>query len=131
MATLKSTLKIESTDIFPTPVNFTQINNNTVAGDFSGFNTIDVNSTATKLNFLGAIGVTGAYVYLEAKTTNSHPVYVGLTATGLTTATAAIKLYPGDVAFFPAGNNAACDLGSICATSQTGTISYFIGEKAV
>ena len=38
MGTLKSTLKLESTDLFPTPVSFTKINNNTVAGNFSGFN---------------------------------------------------------------------------------------------
>jgi hypothetical protein len=130
MATLKSTLKIESTDIFPTPVNFTQINNNAVNGTFSGFNTLDVpaNSLQT-LNFLGSIDATGAYVYISAATTNAHPVYVGAGAVAVSSAT--IKLYPGDVAFFPAGDsNGAYDLGAICAAGETGTISFFIGEKA-
>lgn len=129
MATLKSTLKIESTDIFPTPVNFTQINNNTVAGDFSGFNTLDVpaNSLQT-LNFLGQIGVTGAYVYVQAAATNAHPVYLGAGSVAITSST--VKLYAGDVAFFPAGASTGINLGAICAVGQTGTISYFIGEKA-
>jgi len=130
MATLKSTLKIESTDIFPTPVNFTQINNNTVNGTFSGFNTLDVpaNSLQT-LNFLGTIDATGAYVYISAATTNSHPVYVGAGAVAVASAT--LKLHPGDIAFFPAGDsNGAYNLGAICNTGETGTISFFIGEIA-
>lgn len=130
MATLKSTLKIESTDIFPTPVNFTQINNNAVNGTFSGFNTLDVPANALQtLNFLGVIDATGAYVYVQAATTNSHPVYLGGGSVAVTSST--VKMYAGDVAFFPAGDsNGNFTLGAICAAGETGTISYFIGEKA-
>ena len=131
MATLKSTLKIESTDIFPTPVNFTQINNNPVNGNFSGFNTLDVPANSLqKLNFLSTIDATGAYVYIQSASTNSHPVYVGAGSVSITTST--IKLYAGDIAFFPAGDsNGSFDLGAICAAGQTGTITYFIGEKSL
>ena len=51
MGTLKSTLKLESTDLFPTPVSFTKINNNTVAGNFSGFNAQEITAgPAANLN---------------------------------------------------------------------------------
>jgi len=130
MATLKSTLKIESTDIFPTPVNFTQINNNAVNGTFSGFNTLDVPAnSAQTLNFLGSIDATGAYVYVAAATTNAWPVYLGSGLAAVTAAT--VKLYPGDVAFFPAGDsNGSYNLNALCAAGETGTISFFVGEKA-
>lgn len=132
MATLKSTLKIESTDIFPTPVNFTAVNNNNVAGDFSGFNTVAITATPAVLNFLGAVSVTGAYVYVSAASTNAHPVFVGSSpvVTPMTTTLATLRLAPGDVAFFPAGNVGACNVSAICAVGLTGTISYFIGEKS-
>lgn len=77
MPTLKTTLKVESTDLFPTPVSFTKVNNNTVAGNFSGFNSLVVGNAATTLN-LAAIGATGAYVYLESAATNATAIYVGV-----------------------------------------------------
>lgn len=132
MATLKSTLKIESTDIFPTPVNFTVVNNNNVAGDFSGFNTVDITALPAVLNFLGSVSATGAYVYVSAAGTNQHPVLLGASPvlTSLTTTLASVRLAPGDVAFFPAGATGISNISAICAAGETGTISYFIGEKS-
>ena len=130
MATLKSTLKIESTDIFPTPINFTQVNNNTVSGDFTGFNTVDVTATASTLNFLGTISATGAFVYVQAAGSNLNPVYLG--PSGFVTTAGIVKLYAGDVAFFPYGDSsgAAADIQARCAAGETGTISFFVGERA-
>ena len=64
MSILKTTVKVESTTLFPTPVNYTSINNNDVEGD-SSFGTIhaDADSVA-ELNTAG-LGAHGAFVYLN------------------------------------------------------------------
>ncbi len=128
MGTLKSTLKLESTDLFPTPVNFTKINNNVVAGDFSGFNTQVIGNVSATLN-LAAIGTGGAYVYLESAASNGTAIYVGGTAT-LVAGTATIRLEAGDVAFFPAGDeNGAFNLSAI-TSGGTASLNYFVGERS-
>lgn len=128
MGTLKSTLKLESTDLFPTPVSFTKINNNIVAGNFSGFNSQAITATAATLN-LTAIGTTGAFVYLESLPSNGTAIFVGAAAVP-TVANATIRLEPGDVAFFPAGDSAGpLDISAMCNTSGTATLNYFVGQR--
>jgi len=124
MGTLKTTLKVESTDLFPTPVSFTKINNNLVNGQFSGFISIVAGTAAKKLN-VSDINSGVAYVYLESPTTNTVPVLVG--ATG---GTVFAVLQPGDVAFFPYGQTTlgGLDLETKTLTGQA-TLQYFIGEK--
>jgi len=126
MGTLKSTLKLESTDLFPTPVNFTKINNNIVAGNFSGFNNQTVGNSAATLN-ISAIGATGAYVYLESAAANGTAIYVG--AGFVTTTTSTVRLEAGDVAFFPAGDlNGLATLTAITA-GGTASLNYFVGQR--
>ena len=127
MGTLKSTLKLESTDLFPTPVSFTKINNNIVAGNFSGFNSQAITATATDLNIV-AIGATGDYVYLESLPSNGTAIFVG--AGTVTVSSSTIRLEPGDVAFFPAGDSAGpLNISAICNTSGTATLNYFVGQR--
>ena len=128
MGTLKSTLKLESTDLFPTPVSFTKINNNTVAGNFSGFNAQEIASAAAaNLNIQG-IGTTGAFVYLESLPSNGTAIFVG--AGTVTVSSSTIRLEPGDVAFFPAGDsNGLTSFSAICNTSGTATLNYFVGQR--
>jgi len=125
MGTLKSTLKLESTDLFPTPVSFTKINNNTVEGAFSGFISIVAGTAQKKLN-VSDINTGVAYVYLESPTTNSVPVLVQAGTTGSVFAV----LNPGEIAFLPYGQTTLGGL-DLYASTITGnaTLQYFIGEK--
>ena len=128
MGTLKSTLKLESTDLFPTPVSFTKINNNIVAGNFSGFNSQAITATATDLNIV-AIGATGAYVYLESLPSNGTAIYVGVAGVP-SVSNATIRLEAGDVAFFPAGDsNGLTSISAICNAGGTATLNYFVGQR--
>lgn len=124
MSTLKSTLKIESTDLFPTPVSFTVVNNNTVGGSFSGFTNLTVSTTPTVLNIAPINGTAlAAYCYFKNNDT-SDKVYIGRSGED-----AFLSLAPGDVSLISYGGTAAA--ANLSAYTGTGTaiLSYFIGEK--
>ena len=130
MGTLKTTLKVESTDLFPTPVSFTVVNNNAVNGTFSGFNALICGSAATKLN-IATIDGTGAYLYLQSPSANTIPVLIGYTGQGASVGDTGTLVYlsPGDVAFMPVGIGATCaDIVAFTA-SGTAALNYFFGEK--
>ena len=125
MATLKSTLRIDSSDLFPSPISFTVINNNTIDGSFSGFQTIDVNTTQQKLNIAAINGsALAAYCYFSNSTSSASTVFVGRTGQE-----AFLSLAPGDVSLISyGGTGTAGDLYAYTATG-TGILSFFIGEK--
>lgn len=124
MGTLKSTIKIESTDLFPTPVSFTVVNNNAVNGSFAGFNNLVAGTSPTTLN-IAALNTGVAYVYAQAPTTNGTAVYI------TDSSTVFAVLAPGDVAFFPYGQTVAGGT-DIQANTPGGTaqLNFFVGEKA-
>ena len=127
MSTLKSTIKLESTDLFPSPISFTVVNNNVVNGDYSSFSTVTVGTAAQTLNVHDIDGTSGsAYCYFSTPETNAVPVFVGFGTTGA----AFIRLAPGDVAFLPIGEETspATDLVAYTLVSSA-SISYFIGNK--
>ena len=127
MATLKSTIKLESSDLFPSPLAFTVVNNNTVAGDYSSFSTLTFTDTAQQLNMHAIDGASSsAYCYFSTPTTNSTPVYIAYEGV---TGSPFVRLAPGDVAFLPVGDTAStADLVAFTTTS-TASLSYFIGNK--
>jgi len=128
MGTLKSTLKIESTDLFPTPVNFTVVNNNSVAGTFSGFNNVVVPvTTGIQLNVASIDGTGGAYIYAQAPSTNVENVHI---CHGTTAGNTIAILAPGEVLFMPymyAG--ATCSVYAVKPGTGAASLNYFIGEK--
>lgn len=133
MGTLKTTLKIESTTLFPTPVNFTVINNNTVEGSFSGFNSVIVNSsTGTQMN-LGVIDGASGYAYLYARNSGSTGIINLYTEDPSSPGATAYfsKLYPQDIAFLPysSEDNSVRNLYADCTGSSTAALEYFIGER--
>jgi len=73
MGTLKSTIKIESTDLFPAPVNFTKIKNNSIVVGSSGFTSV---ALASGLNNLATIPVGNAFLYAAAPATNTGNIYL-------------------------------------------------------
>lgn len=124
MSTLKSTLKIESTDLFPTPVSFTVTNLNSVNGSFSGFNNLTVTASPIVLN-IAPIDGTGLAAYCYFKNNDAtNNVYVGRTGQD-----AFLSLAPGDVSLISYGGTASA--ANLYAYTGTGTaiLSYFIGEK--
>lgn len=126
MATLKSTLKIESTDLFPTPVSFTKVNNNAVGAAYSSFTTVAVGASLVTLSLV--VPSADAYVYLSAPTTNTGNVVVG--NGGVTVGTGFVTLAPGDVAFFPYGDGTGASLAlQAIATAAAQSLDFFIGNK--
>ena len=131
MGTLKSTLKIESTDLFPTPVSFTVVNNNTVAGDVAGFNNVVLGVSNSLLN-LATIDGTGAYLYAQAPSTNTGIVSIGYTGqAAVNSATGTfVRLSPGDVAFLPVGaTSTGCPNIIAFASTASQQLNFFLGEK--
>ena len=130
MGTLKTTLKVESTDLFPTPVSFTNVNNNAINGNFNGFNTLSVTTSPSQLN-VTTIDGTGCYLYLQSPSTNTRGIGVGYT--GQTAGTGGtgslIYLSPGDTAFVPVGIGATAPNIQAFAASGSATLYFFIGEK--
>ena len=124
MGTLKTTLKVESTDLFPTPVSFTVVNNNSVNGSYSGFNNAVVSSSPLTLNAV-AVGATGAYVYLQSLATN--PVGIAIEVKEDNGPEVFATLYPGDVAFLPY-NSAGGTLTAEVA-SGTASLNFFVGDR--
>jgi len=126
MGTLKSTLKLESTDLFPTPLSFTKINNNEVEGSFSGFISIVAGTAQKKLN-VSPIDSGIAYVYLEAPASNGG---VTVMVQAGTTGSVFAVMNPGDIAFLPYGQDTTGGLDLYASTlNGVATLQYFIGEK--
>jgi len=125
MGTLKSTLKIESTDLFPSPVSFTVVNNNTVSGAYSGFNQITL-AAATPVTITSVTpGTTGAYVYAQASSTNTAGTYVELAIVGGDTFA---SLYPGDVLLMPIGDGSGFDVAAESAAAGS-VLNFFVGNR--
>ena len=127
MGTLKSTLKIESTDLFPTPVSFTVVNNNSVSGTYSGFNQITLASGSPVTLTTVTPGVTGAYVYAQAASTNTAGTFIELLEPTSTTVFA--TLYPGDVLLMPFGDGGGIiDLEANTVTAGS-VLNFFVGNR--
>jgi hypothetical protein len=125
MGTLKTTLKVESTDLFPTPVSFTQINNNGVNGTFSGFNTITPGTTPGIQINAAAID-TSAYVYASTPSSNLAIIQI-LDGNGEQVCT----LVPGDTLFFHyLGATAPLDDLFAVALNATDSVNVFVGERS-
>jgi hypothetical protein len=126
MPTLKSTIKLESTNLFPSPVSFTVVNENAVNGDFSSFNTLTVNTNAQTLNIHEIDGTSAsAYCYFSTPTTNAVPVFVGFGTTG----DSFLRLAPGDVAFLPVGGEVTTEDLVAYTLVSSGSLNFFIGNK--
>jgi len=125
MSILKSTLKIESTDLFPTPVSYTVVNFNSVEGNFSGFQNLDLTTVGQKLNIAPINGTSlSAYCYFKNDSASASTAYVYRLGEE-----SFLSLAPGDVSLLSYGGiTATADLYAK-TNSGTAKLSFFIGEK--
>jgi hypothetical protein len=133
MATITSTIKLATTTLFPTPVNFTLPVTETVALD-AAFSTVVVEADDSAIIYdpAAAVGSSNVvYVYLQSPSTNpAAGITVSIQDSGSFNSTA-MKLIPGDFAWFPLladGASVKVTLNNL-DQSNTATVNYFYGEK--
>ena len=101
MASLKTTIKVETTSLFPNPVNFTVPVVETIGLD-AAFSTVVIAPSATETIYspavVGSSEVT--YIYLQANANNTDYIEVTLVDSS-SNSILAIKLLAGDFAWFP------------------------------
>ena len=145
--TIRTTLKVESTDSFPSPVSLSTVTNNNLSGTFSGFQTVSITGDSRiKLNMAPIDGLSHTvllYVKNNTSPSTATPpipspiIYVGRNATIVGTEEPFIKLAQGDVALLPySGELTASDLYAYLSASDAAAIvpvvaelTFFIGEK--
>lgn len=131
MASLKTTIKIETTSLFPNPVNFTVPVVETVNLD-AGFSTVIIPPATTELIYtpavVGSSDVT--YIYLQANGNNTDYISVEIVDNASTPITA-IKLLAGDFAWFPMfADNTNCQINvSHSNVSDDQTLYYIFAER--
>lgn len=135
MAILQSTIKMVSATLFPSPVNFTFVVNETINGNHSGFNTVIVAAatTSTVFDSLAASGSSGIlYFYFQAATTNISPVEIAIESKTVGVANTFALLSAGDWAYLPID---ASDVAGTAITvinpdvANPATVNFFYGEK--
>jgi hypothetical protein len=124
MGTLKTTLKVESTDLFPTPVSFTTVTNNTISANLSGFTSITV---ATSDTALAVIPAGGAWFYFASPSTNTQNITLSLDGVGALGADVPFAIIkPGDVGLIPFGTANTIEAN---ATTSAQVLNYYVGTR--
>ena len=131
MATLKATIKIETTTLFPNPINFTVPVVETVALD-AGFSTVNIPVAITELIYSPAVVGSSVvtYIFLQANSNNTDFISVELTDSAGTPITA-IKLLAGDFAWFPMlVDGLGCEINvSHANVTDEQTLYYIFAER--
>lgn len=130
MATLKATLNISSTDLFPIPVNFTETVIETIGGNRSSFMTKVLAAGASNIALYNAIapGTGILYFYFKAAILNANTIDIEIVQGGNTVS--ALRLSPGDIAILPIDANVSTTVqADNNAVGAPATLQYFYGEK--
>lgn len=131
MATLKATIKIETTTLFPNPINFTVPVVEQVALD-AGFSTVVIEPATTEKIYspavVGASDVT--YIFLQANGSNTDYISVEIVDSA-SAALVAIKLLAGDFAWFPLlADSTNCEINvSHSSVGDDQTLYYIFAER--
>lgn len=137
MATLKTTLNLDSTSLFPNPLAIKTTNTLTINAESSSFTTnqIPPNGDEVLLDTETQSGDTGImYLYCQSATTNSgHGIEVSLTQYGIEDVTMTIaKLLPGNTVLLPiyaAGANGLRVNIKNNDPLNAGVVTYFYGSR--
>lgn len=122
MGTLKTTLKVESVDLFPTPVNFTTVTNNLISANLSGFTSITVNTADTTL---ATIPAGGAWFYFSSPSTNTQNITLSINGAP---DVPFVVIQPGDVGLIPLGDAVGFTLEGNATTSAQ-ILNYYVGTR--
>jgi len=124
---LKTSIKLESSTLYPNNVLQTQVYNLHINGTFAGFNKMIVETTPVKLNNSDIDGASlSAYLYISAPSTNLQTVFIK--QVGATESFA--RLAPGEFAFLSYGGQTTTpDIVAYTVGAGHAEIHYFIGEK--
>jgi hypothetical protein len=134
MSTLKTTISFESASLFPTPISFTKIATETVAGQYASYQTLSLAAGALETLFETntAIGNSGVlYLYATASSSNAESVDLIINNKS-TTQTYFMRLIPGDIAYLPVF---AADLAGIKISARNNdpanaaALTYFCADK--
>lgn len=135
MAVLQATIKMVSATLFPSPVNFTFVVNETIGGNHSGFNTVIVpaDSGSTVFTSASASGSSGIlYFYFQAATTNISPVEIAIESKTTPGFKTFASIPAGDWAYLPinASDVAGTEIVVINPDlANPATVNFFYGEK--
>ena len=125
MGTLKTTLKVESTDLFPTPVNFTTVNNNSITVGSSNFVSVAITSGSPVTVADLSTYTSGGYLYVQSPSTNTDNILVQENGGP----TVYVELIPGDVGLIPLGDNGAGLVIEADTVSGTQTLNFYFGSR--
>lgn len=134
MATLKTTISLETTSLFPSPIAFTKVAIENLAGTQASFQNQVLAAGALETLFENneSIGNSGIlYFYASASSTNTTSIDIVLDNKS-TEQTYFMRLIPGDVAYLPV---LAADAAGIKISarnndpSNTADLTYFYGSK--
>jgi hypothetical protein len=137
MSTLKTTIKLESTTLFPTPINLTKISNEQINGEYGSFQTNVLEPSGMEAIFendslLGNSGV--LYLYAEAASANAAGYGVDFLIYNKSTDSSSYfaRVLPGDILYLPVY---AADAQGITVYARnnnpaaSSTITYFFGSR--
>jgi len=135
MPTLKTTIMMNSSSLFPTPINMTLPVIQPIDGNHTGFQTVIIPSGggSNLYTSLGVAGVSGStYFFAQAAATNTDTISISVIRTDDGDNTLIAILNPGDIMYVPI---AATDATSTIVSATNGsittaaTLSYFYGER--
>jgi len=133
MSTLRTSITLASNTLFPTPVNFTKIVNETIEGYHTGFQQVTIAGGGDALLYdsSSAAGNTGiVYLYAEALASNSTNVSITIKY-GTNDPAYFARLIPGDILYLPlwALHYDGITITAINDAGLPASLSFFIGEK--
>lgn len=133
MPTLKTSINLQSTTLFPASVNYTKAQTYSLAESISGFTTVTVSDEGSYLLYdtNSAPGV--AYLYAEAASANQTPITIRFQNKSSETWTSVAVLYPGESLYLPIW---AEDVSGVVvqaknySSTYSAEVKFFVGEKA-
>ena len=132
MSSIKTTIKLETTTLFPSPVSVTVPITEQVNGD-ADFSVVIVEANSDQIIFeSSAADASGTvYFYIQSITSNLGNVDVYITDQS-SAEVKTFKLIPGDFAWFPLAVDAAGIKVRInnADLANSAKINYFYGERA-
>lgn len=123
MSTLKTTLKVESSSLFPTPISFSAVNDNAVNAT-SNFGRLVANQNEVTPLSISELGAKGGFLYIQSPSSNPKESAIEIIGHG---GELLAKLYSGDTGFIPVSSEVK-DISAI-TTYGTATLDYFIGSR--